>query len=47
MKRYSRCGISSFKSNFHKNKTKNDGLTQHCKLCRKIYGKNIRMNIMI
>ena len=40
MKRYSRCGISSLKSKFHKkNITKNDGLTQHCKLCQKIYRK--------
>ena len=37
MKRCSRRGFISLKSNFHKNKTKNDGLTQHCKLCRKIY----------
>ena len=39
MKRCSRCGIISLKSIFHKNKTRNVGLTQHCKLCRKIYRK--------
>ena len=39
MKRCSRCGIISLKSNFHKNKTKNDALTQHCKLFRKGYRK--------
>ena len=39
MKRPSRCGIISLKSNFHKNETKNEGLTQHCKLGRKIYRK--------
>ena len=47
MKRFSRCGIISLKSNFHENKTKNDGLSQHCKLCRKFYRKKIIMNITI
>ena len=39
MKRCSRCGIISLKSKFHKNKTKNDRIIQHCKLCRKTYRK--------
>ena len=39
MKRCSSCGIISLKSIFHKSKTKNEGLTQHCKLCQKIHRK--------
>ena len=41
MKRCSRCGVISLKSNFHKNKTKIDGLTQRSKLCRKIFRKKM------
>ena len=41
MKRCSRCGINSLKSNFLEKKTEINGLTQHCKPCRKIYRKKI------
>ena len=41
MKRCSKCGIISLKSNFHKDKTKNDGLKSNCKVCRKNYCKKI------
>ena len=47
MKRCSRCGIISLNFTFFKNKTKNDGSTQHCTLCQKIVTKKIIMNIMI
>ena len=30
-----KCGIISLKSNFHEDKTKNDGLKPNCKACRK------------
>ena len=40
VKKCSKCGIISLKSSFHKNKNMSDGVTPHCKLCRKIYRKN-------
>ena len=39
IKNSSKCGIISLKSYFHRDIKKNDGLTPHCKLCRKIYRK--------
>ena len=33
IKKCSKCGIVSLKSNFHKNKTKSDGLQPYCKNC--------------
>ena len=47
MKRCSRCGIISLKSNLLKNEIKNDGLNQHCKIFEKFIEKNVIMNIMI
>ena len=35
VKLYSKCGIISLKSNFHKNKFMNDGLQPHCISCVK------------
>ena len=35
VKRCSKCGFISLKSNFHKDKTKNDGLKSNCKVCKK------------
>ena len=29
----SKCGIISLKSNFHEDKTKNDGLSNQCRFC--------------
>ena len=41
VKNCSKCGIVSLKSNFHKNKTKRDGLQSRCKLCvNEYYLKN-------
>ena len=37
VKKCSKCGIISLKSNFHKNNTRNDGLYNQCKVCRKDY----------
>ena len=37
VKKCGKCGIISLKSNFHKGKTKNDGLKRNCKVCRKQY----------
>ena len=37
IKKCSKCGIVSLKSNFHKNNTRNDGLYNQCKVCRKDY----------
>ena len=37
MKRWSKCGIISLKSNSHKNKNMGDGFNPECKLCRKNY----------
>ena len=36
LKRCSKCGNISLKSNFHKDKTKNDRLNSTCRVCRKI-----------
>ena len=33
IKKCSKCGIISLKSNFHKNKKSNDGLVSQCKCC--------------
>ena len=35
VKKCSKCGIISLKSNFHKNKNMRDGLYTHCKNCIK------------
>ena len=40
LKRCSKCEIISLKCNFHKKPRFKDGLTPHCKPCRKIYRKN-------
>ena len=37
VKKCSKCGIISLKSNFNKDNTKNDGLYNQCKICRKDY----------
>ena len=37
VKKCSRCGIISLKSNFHKNKNMNDGFQPYCKSCKKKY----------
>ena len=37
VKKCSKCGIISLKSNFHKDNTRNDSLYNQCKLCRKDY----------
>ena len=37
VKKCSKCGIISLKSNFHKDKSKTDGLKAICILCRKKY----------
>ena len=37
VKKCSNCGIIKLKSNFYKDKTKNDGLHNHCIFCRKKY----------
>ena len=37
VKKCSKCGIISLKSNFHKNKTKSDGLQSYCLCCRTQY----------
>ena len=37
VKKYSKCRIISLKSNFHKDNTRNDGLYNQCKICRKEY----------
>ena len=39
IKKCSKCGIISLKSNFHKNKNMSDGLHSYCIPCRKEYGK--------
>ena len=41
LKRCSKCGNEKLMINFHKDKTKNDGLNPNCKVCR----KNILMKI--
>ena len=40
VKKCSKCGIISLKSNFHKNKKSKDGLTSLCKVCKNEYNKN-------
>ena len=40
IKKCSKCGIISLKSNFHRNKNMNDGLSPHCKICKNHYNKN-------
>ena len=47
VKRCSKCGIIPLKSNFHKNKSKNDGLKAICKFCRKKYYLENRYRIVI
>ena len=42
IKRCSKCGIISLESNFHRKLRSKDGLTPHCKPCRKIYRKKYR-----
>ena len=37
IKKCSKCGIVSLKSNFHKNKKSKDGLHPQCIFCRKVY----------
>ena len=38
---FKKCGIVSLKSNFHRNNTRNDGLYNQCKVCKKdYYNKN-------
>ena len=37
VKKCSKCRIISLKSNFHKDNTRNDGLYNQCKVCRKHY----------
>ena len=37
IKKCSKCGIISLKSNFHKDNKRNDGLFNRCKVCRKDY----------
>ena len=37
VKKCSKCRITSLKSNFHKDNTRNDGLCNQCKVCRKEY----------
>ena len=37
VKKCSKCRIISLKSNFHKDNTRNDGLYNQCKVCRKDY----------
>ena len=32
-----KCGNEKLRINFHKNKTRNDGLNPNCKVCRKKY----------
>ena len=39
IKRCSKCGNVSLKSNFHKNRNMSDGLHSYCIPCRKDYGK--------
>ena len=43
VKSCSKCGNISLKSNFQKNKNKNDGLNQWCRICY----KNIIVKIVI
>ena len=38
LKKCTKCQMECLKTNFHK-KNISDGLTPHCKLCRKIYRK--------
>ena len=45
-KKCSNCEIISLKSNFHKVKTKNDGLKANCRFCRKKYFLEIRDRII-
>ena len=33
VKKYSKCGIVSLKTNFHRNKKMGDGLNKQCKFC--------------
>ena len=40
VKKCSKCGIISLKSNFHKNKKLKDGLTSHCNVYKNEYHKN-------
>ena len=35
IKKCSKCATTSLKSNFHKDKTKNDGFYNHCRFCVK------------
>ena len=37
VKKCSKCGLISLKSNFYNDKTKNDGFHPKCKFCRKEY----------
>ena len=37
VKKGGKCGIIPLKSNFHKDRTKIDGLKPNCKVCRKQY----------
>ena len=46
VKKCSKCGIKSLKSNFHKNKTKRDGYRSECRLCSKEYYYNNRDRIL-
>ena len=39
VKKGSKCGIVTFKSNFHKRTLSKDGLFQHCEPCPKIFKK--------
>ena len=39
VKKCTKCGIFSLKSNFHKNKNMKDGLQPYCKSCKKEYRK--------
>ena len=39
VKKCSSCRIISMKSNFQKKSRSKDGLTSHCKVCKKIYRK--------
>ena len=47
VKKCSKCGIISLKSNFHKNKINNDGFQPYSVLCEKNSEKNIILNIVI
>ena len=47
VKKCSKYGIISLKNKFHRDLKKYDWLTSHCKLCQKIYRKNIILNMLI